>query len=224
MKLKTISSHQMREIEVRSEVEFGMSALMLMENAGRSVAEHILSINAFKLLSVIVICGPGNNGGDAAVAARHLYLAGRKVTVVICGRKSASNRSSAPSEVNLGIVRKMNLVAGQSMPLEKILRAKNKSFVLDGLFGTGLNRKLSESLNRVVDTINHSNRMVYSIDIPSGIHADTGEIMGAHIQSDYTGALAYVKQGLMLKAGSRASGKITVLPIGLPMQKVSYDY
>lgn len=214
----------MKELELKAESEFGMPTLMLMENAGRSVAEHILNINSLKTLSCIAICGPGNNGADAAVAARHLFLAGREVTVVMCGSKSDSGGENTPSQVNFRIIRKMNLVTGQPVPLEEIFRTNKRSFVLDGLFGTGIARALGEPLARIVDTINHSNRMVYSIDIPSGIHADTGESMGAHVQSDYTGALAYVKKGLTLKAGSGASGKITVLPIGLPMQKVSYDY
>lgn len=224
MSSRTITTKEMIRFERESERSYGLPPLLLMENAGRSVAEHILKLESLQKLKVLVLCGPGNNGGDAAVAARHLHLAGRRVEVALF--TSNKKRAIATNALqNLMILKKMGLYSRSNIAIQTLhTKCKEKIFVLDGLFGTGLNRKILPPFSDVIDTVNQSHKMVYSIDIPSGIHSDDGVSLGCSVNAIYTGALGFIKKGLRLGAGRKAAGAIQILPIGLPMQRIKYEY
>lgn len=222
---EAISTAQMVALERQSKVQFGVDSLILMENAGRSIAQHILRLPSFKNSCAIILSGPGNNGGDALVAARHLYLAGRKVEVHSYPVKNKNKKLKTNLTYNTHIIKKMKLTQTVNLPGSQLTRKlKDNTFVIDGLFGTGLRRCIESPLDDIIYRVNHSNKMVYSIDIPSGIHSDDGMSMGCHILATYTGSLGYVKQGLIKGDGKKAVGNIVVLPIGLPTQRLKYEY
>ena len=186
-----------------------------MENAGGGAARAIeeISLDAPLPEPFHIVCGPGNNGGDGFVVARHLHNQGRDVRVEVAGRASYAPGSDAG--VNLEIVRRMGIPLSFPDP-----PAGGEAFstgtVIDALFGTGLSRPLEPPFLDWVRAINASGAPVIALDIPSGLDADTGRILGAAVQARSTLTFAAPKIGFFQGSGPVSTGKVLVIDIGVP--------
>ena len=199
--LKAISSMEMRRIE---KINFKRrKSFAYMKNAGHSVARFVK--NKFtKEQLIVVLCGPGNNGGDGFVTAKHLLKWGYKVQVfTLIDKKKYRGDAKIAIDQFYGDLKKINQFV-----------LKKKSIVIDALFGIGLKRNIKGKLVNVFSELNKKNNIVISVDIPSGICADTGKIFGKAIKADYTITFHSKKKGLITKYGKKFSGKIKVADIG----------
>lgn len=194
--------------------------LVLMEIAGRQLAEQAVSMWRDGQGDVVVVCGTGNNGGDGMVVARYLKIWGVPVSVFALERKAqAGDQSRNESAINLAVVEKVGLeiqtISESDLPeLQRAL--DGASLVVDALLGTGLDRKVTGTAADVIDLINRSGKAVLSADLPSGINSDTGQVMGIAVRADATVTMGYLKAGLLHYPGAALCGKVSLVDIGLP--------
>jgi NAD(P)H-hydrate epimerase len=183
----------------------GVSGATLMENAGRAVAEEVAR-RFPDHERVAVLCGPGNNGGDGFVAARHLEERGYAVRLGFDGDEARLPTDAA------AMARRY---AGAREPLGPGL-IEAADVVVDGLFGAGLARPVEGKLARLIESVNASNRPVIAIDVPSGIDGTTGEVKGTAIRATATVTFFRLKPGHLLMPGRTYCGEVTVADIGIP--------
>lgn len=194
----------------------GVPSVVLMENAGRAVAEEVLRlIKGKRRARVSIVCGAGNNGGDGLVAARHLLNRGIAVTVFLVGSPDKLKQDAA---VNYKILRKSGCHVRHIRRVDKVFSAalKRSSVIVDAIFGVGLNRPVNEPFQSVIEAINAGGAKIVAADIPSGLDGDTGEILGACVKADVTVTFSFAKKGMFLGQGPKYSGKIIVADIGIP--------
>lgn len=185
--------------------EIGIPSLVLMENAAQAIARAVLELNPG---SVNILCGPGNNGADGLAVGRILCENGQDVSFTI-----DENRLSDDEKIQLDIVKSLNLpVHG----FEEFDEKKKTGLIIDALFGNGLSRDLEEPWISRIKQINTTDAPVLSIDLPSGIDANTGEIRGAAVQSDLCVALDCLKWGHVLKEGRASAPHTIIADIGIP--------
>jgi hydroxyethylthiazole kinase-like uncharacterized protein yjeF len=178
-----------------------------MENAGRGVAE------AAKGAGVIaVVCGTGNNGGDGFVAARHLLNSGRKVKVYVVG---LPDKLKADPKTNLNILLKMGAQIKWVRSVKELAGIKKADLIIDALFGLGLNSPVSGLYYEVIDLLNHSGVPILAIDVPSGLDADSGKVLGIAVRARQTVTFVAPKKGFFKNAGPRCCGKVIVRDIGV---------
>lgn len=205
-------SRQIKQLEEWTAERIGINPLMLMEHAGIKAAEHIEDFH--KGEPVVLVCGPGNNGGDGFVIARILFLMGRDVLVLVLPHESGIKGEAG---VNFEILKNLQVPImhlNPSQPLQP--EWTNGRVIVDCIFGTGLSRPLSGTYKLVVECMNSSGRPIVSVDIPSGINGDTGESMGCSVSAGHTVALGTYKLGHFLKDGYIKCGKLSLADIGIP--------
>jgi len=218
---KAVTGETMREIDRRAIEEFGIPSLLLMENAGRACAEEILKRGVKAGERVAVFAGKGNNGGDGFVAARHLHNGG-VVPVVFFFQKPSEMK--ADPLANFRILERMKIdlrdcAGGADWDgVRNVL--KTCRAVLDALFGTGLSKPVGEPFRTAIEEINHSKLPVVAVDIPSGLHADTGEVMGICVKAAVTVSLALAKKGFYLNEGPAYTGSVVVADISIPRELI----
>lgn len=216
--MKTVTVAEMRELDRRATEEFGIPSLLLMENAGRGIAELIF--NRFQGKRVAIFSGRGNNGGDGMVVARHLWNKGYEIVLFLLAEPG---KLSSDSAINYAIIRKMTIpvqTVSEEASLSHAMKTMERSDVLvDALFGTGLSKSLSGLYETAVRIINLHHAVV-AVDVPSGLDSDTGELHGVAVKACLTATLAFPKKGLFIGKGPEHSGKICVVDIGLPRNMV----
>jgi len=181
----------------------GIPGRTLMEIAGRSLAEIIHE--RFPTGELAILCGPGNNGGDGYVAARWLVQWGRTV------RLSGPPCKTDDAAVNRTLCERLGI------PILSVDDALLGAHIgVDALLGTGANREPSEAIAQVIHSINQADHVV-SVDIPTGIHANTGAVMGVAVQADLTVTLGRWKPGLLAAPGCEHAGDIYCVDIGLDL-------
>ncbi|MFN3867856.1 MAG: NAD(P)H-hydrate epimerase, partial [Hyphomicrobiaceae bacterium] len=192
----------------RLAVAAGVPSSTLMENAGRAVADV-----AWQRLArgdrVVVLCGPGNNGGDGFVAARHLKQRGCEVTVLLLGDRAALEGDAAAMAQRWD---------GGVRAFEEGVPA-GATVVVDALFGAGLSRDVGGAAARAVRAIDESRQRgarVIAVDVPSGIDGDTGVARGLAVHADETVTFFRLKPGHLLLPGRALCGRVTVADIGIP--------
>ncbi|SVC21454.1 uncharacterized protein METZ01_LOCUS274308, partial [marine metagenome] len=180
-----------------------------MQKAGSRVFEFI-SNNFKNKQQIILLCGPGNNGGDGFVIARHLKDHGYPVEVYIFARANnyKGDALTALQEFK-GKLKQLNL-----------FKLPKDTLIVDALFGIGLKRDIKGILSKVIRKINQSKNLVVSVDIPSGVCSNTGEILGNAIKADFTITFHRKKIGHVVGFGKRFSGRIKVVDIGFVQRKV----
>jgi hydroxyethylthiazole kinase-like uncharacterized protein yjeF len=189
----------------RLAIEGGVSGLVLMENAGRGVADEVAQ-RFPDAGTVAVLCGPGNNGGDGFVAARLLHDKGYAVRLGFDG-----DVERLPSDA--GTMAKLG--TGTVAPLSEALFAE-ADVVVDALFGAGLARPIEGKLAALIEALNASSLPVVAVDVPSGIDGTTGAIRGVAVRAAATVTFFRLKPGHLLLPGREACGKVTVVDIGIP--------
>ncbi len=215
--MKIVTAAEMRAIEQEC-VKLGLPTDVLMENAGRTVADEVGNIlKRVKQQRILCLVGPGNNGGDGLVAARYLHERGAEVTVFLAARRH-------PDDINLAKVKQLNIACiemEQDSDLGKFNRAlSSANCVLDALFGTGKVRPFSGVMKQTLEHLNNARRkdetlLVVAIDLPSGLDADTGAVDATTPYADDTITLGFPKPGLFLFPGAERVGRLTVADIGI---------
>lgn len=209
--LVLLSTEQMRRADGIA-IAAGTAGIVLMERAGRAVAEAVLR-RVGEGASIAVACGPGNNGGDGFVAARLLQEQGLKVHVALLGASEALRGDAAIA---------FSRWNGPALPLASLGDAKPDLFV-DALFGAGLRRPLSGEAAGAVAIMNASGRPVIAVDIPSGLSGDTGQAEGPAVQATETVTFFRLKPGHLLLPGRSLCGETIVADIGIPAQEALRD-
>lgn len=198
---------------------FAIPGLILMENAGLQVVRYIESLRSGPRRGrVIICCGRGNNGGDGFVIARHLARLGYHPAVLAMGPLCAYRGDAA---VNYEILLK------QGYPVYPVTESNHQAMlkelgeediIVDALLGTGLKNDVSGLFAGLIGAINESRAPVIAVDIPSGVCADSGKIMGTAVKAQHTVTFALPKRGLLLYPGAACAGRVVAADIGIPAQ------
>jgi ADP-dependent NAD(P)H-hydrate dehydratase / NAD(P)H-hydrate epimerase len=189
----------------RLAVEHGVASLTLMENAGRAVAQAAADrVRVGE--TILVVCGPGNNGGDGFVAARVLRQRGFQVRLALLGQRDRLKGDAAEMAARWGDA------------IEPLTPAtvEGADAIIDALFGAGLSRPLEGMAGDVVAAINATRRPVVAVDVPSGLDGDTGSSDGPVVEAQVTVTFMRLKPGHLLLPGRRLCGEVRLADIGIP--------
>lgn len=207
---RIMTGGQMKELDSFTIQDIGIPSLVLMERAGLSVYQAMRE-QGFPLDRNLVLCGAGNNGADGVVVARLLHLAGYGTEVCILGNPEHFTKEM---EKQIEIGKKSGISFVNTFDLNEY------TTIVDAIFGVGLSREVSGKYRECIEKLNTSGKKVVSVDIPSGISADTGQVLGAAVRADLTVTFAYKKAGLCFYPGALYSGRILTEDIGIR----SYPY
>jgi NAD(P)H-hydrate epimerase len=211
-----LTREQVRDLDHRAIHELGMPGLILMENAGRGVADLLVRLGVHG--RVAICCGKGNNGGDGFVAARHLDILNVPVRVLLFVppeelRDDAATNYHIIAQAGLPIT----VYAGEAWDRKALkLDLTTSEWIVDALFGTGLVGPVRPPFDEIIGLINNSSARVLAVDIPSGLNCNTGEPMGATIRAERTATLVAMKKGFTAAAAQPWLGTVHVVDIGLP--------
>ncbi len=216
--MKLVTASEMRELDRQTIEEVGIPGMVLMENAGRAVAEIVRNDFPERVhKGVLVLAGPGNNGGDGFVAARHLAEAGVRVSILVFSKEEAY---SGDALTNLAIARRLGLPMAECLSEEAVrehfARFVHAGVIVDALFGTGLAREVAGRFASAIRLVNDASAPVVSVDMPSGISSDTGEVLGCAVTAAVTATFGAMKLGLALHPGAAHAGEVCVVDIGIP--------
>lgn len=204
------SAEQCRRMDARTINEFGIDGFTLMEVAGTKAADFILAETDVDS-HALFFCGKGNNTGDALVIARVLSEKGYSISICFVeGTESLSENT----EKNFQLLKKLSGDI-RFIDWNSDLRFSEFDFIVDGMFGTGLNSDVRATYKEVIQSINKSST-VFSLDLPSGLHADTGRTMGVAIKADFTLTFGTLKTGFYLNDGFNLSGDIILCELPFP--------
>ncbi len=200
-----LTGAEMKQCDYHTMEHFKVPSCVLMERAALSAVE-VLHRESFDLTRVLVVCAGGNNGGDGLAVARLLHLEGVLVDVHFVGKETSCTKETARQ---LEICRKY----GISLISNPVYSEYNS--IVDAIFGIGLSRPVEGVYREVIEAVNQSGAKVLSLDIPSGIDADRGEVMGIAIRAHATVTFGFLKRGLLLYRGKAYAGKVLVRQIGI---------
>ena len=218
--MKVLTGKAMREADRLTIESYGLPGAVLMENAGQRIFEFIAVLSPAPAKTVI-LAGPGNNGGDGLVLARLLAGAGYPVSLWSTVKPGSYRGDAALNEKYL---------IKQAFPINRLLgeaelvlfreELKNADLIVDALLGTGADRPVEGLAANMIRALNEAPAPVIAVDVPSGINADTGEIMGAAVEADWTITFAFPKLGHFLYPGAGHSGTLYVGHIHIPASLV----
>ncbi|MHB1130817.1 MAG: NAD(P)H-hydrate dehydratase [Chloroflexota bacterium] len=210
-----LTSRQMRDCEARAGA-LGVSTAQLMDRAGRSVAELATQMLPDATAPVLVLVGPGNNGGDGLVGARYLRESGLDVGCYVWRRTSEDDAVGvAAAQAGVTLWQAADDPDGNQLRLA----VQRAGLIVDALLGTGLSRPLGEDLRQLLRLVGaeRGRRRVLAVDVPTGLDADSGAVDEATLAADTTLALGHYKPGLLLAPGSHCVGRLQLGEIGLPV-------
>ena len=216
MKVATVA--QMRNLDKTAITQYGIVGPILMENAGEAayylIKEELGSVAG---LDFVVLCGGGHNGGDGLVVARKLHSMGARIKIFCLGRPETFDDTVRPFyEMVTKIGIPVTLVPDETALPAVAEALADADGVIDALFGTGLSREVGGRYAKIIEMINDSPGMAFSIDIPSGVHGDTGQVMGVAVQADATITFGLPKPGNLIYPGFEQGGALTVTHISFP--------
>jgi NAD(P)H-hydrate epimerase len=226
--MRQISPEEARRVDRRASGELGIPTLCLMENAGAGaarIAAEMLLAEGFQGDDAHPLCvaGPGQNGGDALVVARHLLVAGFSPRILVA--KPAGSPADplrwpgdagiqGPICVRLGIPVLLWTADGREACRTALREAP---LVVDGIFGTGLTRPVTGPVAELVGEIVNASRPVLALDVPSGFDADRGVPAGPCVRADVTATFLAPKRGFSAPGAAAWTGRVVVVPIGVPL-------
>jgi NAD(P)H-hydrate epimerase len=226
MSRQSLSREEVRAVDRRAVDEFGMTGLVLMENAGRGGAETLMDLG---INGPVVICaGKGNNGGDGFVIARHLERHGHDVRVLLFANPSELSGDAAANWKILAAAETPRVVLGRQPALSDIDHAlSHADWIVDALLGTGTVGEIREPYRTAIAAINRSGRKVLAVDLPSGLDCDTGRPIesladGSPLCVRATSTVTFVarKRGFDDPASRAFTGDVQVVDIGIPKKLV----
>ena len=216
------SRDEIREFDRHAIEDLGIPGAVLMENAGRQIAD--VARNMIKDVAgptVLILAGRGNNGGDGFVVARHLAMDGVRADVVLLAAREQVRGEAA---TNLEILEKMGFeVRVLDGPPERIVvefepLPAAADLVVDGLLGTGTRGEIREPYAGVINAVNAAGKPVLAIDIPSGLDCDTGRPLGPTIRATRTVTMAAIKTGFEQPGAAEYAGEVILADIGVPFE------
>jgi NAD(P)H-hydrate epimerase len=228
-----LTRDQVREVDRRAVEEFGVPSIVLMENAGRGAAELLMRLNPERL-PVAILCGPGNNGGDGFVVARHLSIQQCPVHIWVALSRGDSNENTNPESIEsqLSADARVNYrIAVRSGISAEILRGKlsdwqremirsdlaiQSGWIVDGLFGTGLRAPPGPPFDELIAAANLSKNPILALDLPSGLECDEGVPLGLAIHATHTATFVARKKGFLAVTAQEWIGEVHVVDIGAP--------
>jgi len=216
--VRVTTAAEMRALDRLAIETYGLPGEVLMENAGAQVVRVLCQeYPDLRARHVAVLCGRGNNGGDGFVIARYLHNMGVSVQVFLIGEPQTI-RGEAALHLNimshLGLTPQVINTPEAAQTLEA--QCRQYDLLIDALLGTGLKSEVSGLFRHVIAAMNAAGRPIVAVDIPSGISADTGTLLGAHVKADLTVTLALPKRGLLLYPAADSVGQLVVVDIGFP--------
>src|SRR5688572_4260839 len=216
--MRILNAGQMREADRRTIQDIGIASLVLMENAGRQVVAAIESLyQDLAERRIAIVCGKGNNGGDGFVAARTLQQRGFDVSVFVIG---SVTDVKGDARTNLEILGRIGQpvveVADETAWELHGGEIAGHDLIIDAMFGTGLKTPLTGFYETVVADINEAGVPIVAIDIPSGMSADTSDLIGDAIEATVTVTLAAPKLPLVLPPAEMKAGEVVIADIGIP--------
>lgn len=213
-----VTSKDMQQFDDYTINHVGIPSLVLMERAALTVVDELYH-QSYDLRKVAVVCGYGNNGGDGVAIARLLKHKGIDVTIYFVGNPGNSSPET---------LQQIKIAQAYHVPITTSLSDDlcQYSTIIDAIFGIGLTRDVKSDFAHIINHINQSHCHVVSVDIPSGICADSGQIMGVAIKADLTITLGYKKRGLVLYPGADHAGRVITKDIGIYAHKdvEAYSY
>jgi len=223
--VRVVNAEQMRQIEEKAMHHYGIPSILLMENAAWAVVEEIRrwvvkTDKSEKDLSgrkAVILVGKGNNGGDGLAVARHLLLEGMDVTVFLfVSLKELKGDAAVNLRLFQGTTGKCFVIKGENQHRLTRLALAQADVVVDALFGIGLRGALPSLVEEYVDEVNRAAGFVVSIDLPSGVEANTGKVYRTAIHAQTTVTFGLPKWGLFLGEGPDYCGRVVVDPISIP--------
>jgi hydroxyethylthiazole kinase-like uncharacterized protein yjeF len=212
--MKVSRVEEMREMDRSAVEKYGILEHLLMENAGiaaYSVLEHELGVCGKRFL---ILCGSGNNGGDGIVVARKIYSGGGEPRIWLLGEEA---KFKGAAKLNLDIAHRLSLPIKRVESVRELAREIQAcDAVIDAIFGTGITRDVEGIYRDTVELVNKSGKIVFSIDIPSGINGNSGRVMSAAVRANFTITFGLPKIGNMLYPGFDCGGKLYVSHISFP--------
>lgn len=227
--MRVLNRNLSKELDRVANDNFGISSIHLMEIAGKVSADIIdKDFSSKNQRKAIIICGPGNNGGDGFVIARLLFIYGWTVDVFIL---SEFDKYKDAAYENLKILLNCNEnskdkikvhISYDSKQIIDTISQLNPNLIVDAIFGVGLTRPIEGFISDIIEYINNSKiAPIYSIDIPSGISADTGEILGVAIKAEKTITFSNPKVGHLIYPGKSYTGELIIKEIGIPKDSIN---
>lgn len=202
---RIVTGKEMKALDRDTIEEMGVPSLVLMERAGLAAA-NALRESEFPLEKVLILCGSGNNGADGVVIARLLHLWGYQTDVCILGN---------PEHFTEEMKKQIDIGKKYGLSFVKTFHQKEYTTIVDAIFGVGLSREVTGIYGEVIRNLSHYQGKILSVDIPSGISADTGQILGCAVHADLTVTFAFLKAGLCLYPGASYAGKLLVADVGI---------
>jgi NAD(P)H-hydrate epimerase len=220
--MKLATAQEIRNIDRRAIRDFGIPGPVLMENAASAiVSEMERFFRGLAGVKVGIICGKGNNGGEGLALARRLRTRGVPVRVALLAPFAALQ---GEAKLNLSILRKTDveiLPGASSKVLADVVGWSD--ILVDALLGVGLTSSLKGNYALAVEMMNAAGRPIVAVDVPTGVNADTGEVMGSAVRADLTVTMALPKRGLALHPGASLAGTVRVADIGIPPEVVEQE-
>lgn len=221
MPMKLALAEQMRQIDRAAIDDIGIPGVVLMENAGRQTVHQLCRyFGQVQGKEIAVFAGPGNNGGDGFVVARHLRELGAQVTVFAL---ACADRIMGDAAVHFRIVGNLGIPVTFLLGPDDLQGLSPDCFdlIVDALFGTGLKRQVEGYFARVIEMINSASCPVVAVDLPSGLDSDTGGICGVAVKADLTVTFGVAKPGHVVFPGREMVGALEVVDIGIPSQVIA---
>lgn len=203
------TAKQAKQLDEHAIGKIGFPGTVLMEKAAMLLSS-VLTEYVRKEEGILFVCGCGNNGGDAVAAARILHQQGYRTAILLVGE---TTRMSADLELQLRLAAACDVEAVTAEAIDSL----EYSVLVDGLFGVGLNRPVEGIYKMMIEEMNRSRKKIVAIDIPSGIHGDTGKVLGTAVKARITVTFGVNKLGLVLYPGCEYAGNVIVGDIGYPM-------
>lgn len=219
-----VTAEQMQAIDRQTIEHFLIPGLILMENAGRGVSDLVMQRYSRQLDTggALVLIGPGNNGGDGFVIARHLFQAGYRVRMLLL---ASEKKFQEEALTNFHAAKRLKIPCIQCLESDAIQSVsdffKTSGVIIDSIFGTGLTREVKGRFAQAIEMANASPSPVVAVDTPSGLCTDTGRPLGTAIRADITATMALTKLGHVLEDGPAFTGELMVVEIGIPSGAVS---
>jgi len=209
--VKTIvNSVQMKAVDDFTIEKIGIPAIVLMERAALSVVDTVKRYGN-KQNKILAVCGTGNNGADGIATARILKSEGYPVDILLVGDED---------KVSILLKQQLTIARNLCISIYNNIVIAEYTIIIDAIFGVGLNRDITGLYKDVIEEINNGEHIVISVDIPSGLSADTAKPMGISIKADYTITFGVNKIGMILYPGCEYAGTVTVADIGFPQKAV----
>lgn len=220
-----VDSSTMKKIDSYCIETLGIDGIILMENAALKVFYQVEEkLTELNKKCVAIVCGVGNNGGDGLAVARHLYLKGYEVRVFIVGN---IEKGSKDFNINFNILRNIKEIDDGNISIAKLNDISTFStdlgkadIIVDGIFGTGLKRKVEGVYKEVISAINEAAKYTIAIDVPSGVSSDGEGILGCAVKADETITLQLYKKGFDNETVKEFCGDIKVVHIGIPKKVI----